>query len=378
MKDFTSERMRGIEKTLIRRINDLKSPSSIDLGMGELKFPTPQSLLERVKEHAAEWNLGYTPNEGLAELRELIAASSGLGVSPDQVCVTVGSEEAIFGLLMVIVSPGDEILVPDPGYPVYASIVKLAGGEPAAYPLFAEHGFGLHAEEIEKRLTPRTKAVIINSPNNPTGAVYAGEELKRLAAILDERQVLAISDEVYGEIAYEGRPDSIARYSSHFAVINSLSKTFSMTGWRLGWCIGPADLIRVFARFHQLAVTCAPAISQHAAIFALRGAADAEKRLYLEELGRRRALAMRCFKESTDLTCFAPAGAFYIFIDISSKAARRGPSLDAALSLLAEEKVVAIPGSAFGARGEGYLRISFAAEPEKIEEGIRRIGRFFG
>ena len=131
----------------------------------------------------------------------------------------------------------------------------------------------------------------------------------------------------------------------------------------------PADLIRVFARLHQLAVTCAPAISQHAAIFALRGAADAEKRRYLEELGRRRALAMRCLKEFTDLTCFAPAGAFYIFIDISSKAVRRGPSLDAALSLLAEEKVVAIPGSAFGARGEGYLRISFAAEPEKIEEG---------
>ena len=229
--------MRGIEKTLIRRINDLKSPSAIDLGMGELKFPTPQSLLERVKEHAAEWNLGYTPNEGLAELRELIAASSGLGVSPDQVCVTVGSEEAIFGLLMVIVSPGDEILVPDPGYPVYASIVKLSGGERVAYPLSAENSFGLRAEEIEKRLTPRTKAVIINSPNNPTGAVYPGEELRRLAAILDERQVLTISDEVYGEIAYEGRPDSIARYSSHFAVINSLSKTFSMTGWRLGWCI---------------------------------------------------------------------------------------------------------------------------------------------
>jgi aspartate/methionine/tyrosine aminotransferase len=370
--------MRGVEKTLIRQIHDLADASAIDLGLGELKFPTPAPILDYVKSHAGEWNLGYTPNEGLPELRDLIASDSGDEVSRDRVCVTVGAEEALFGLLMVIASPGDEVLVPDPGYPAYPSIVEMAGGTPRTYPLLAEDGFRLRAAEVEKNLTKNTKAVIINSPNNPTGSVYAGEELRKMAAILDERGILVISDEVYREICYGEKPDSIARYASRFAVINSISKTFSMTGWRLGWCVASADLIRVFARFHQLSVTCAPAISQHAAVYALKGGADAEKRRNLEELGRRRELALRCLERFTDLKSLAPAGAFYIFVDISGRTGRRGSSLEAALGLLSEEKVVVIPGSAFGVGGEGYVRLSFAAAPEQIEEGIRRIGRFFG
>jgi aspartate/methionine/tyrosine aminotransferase len=378
MRDFTSDRMRGIDKTLIRRINDLKDSSSIDLGLGELKFPTPAAILDHVKARVNEWNLGYTPNEGLPELRDLIARDSGYEVTSDQVCVTVGAEEALFGLLMVLVNPGDEVLVPDPGYPAYPSIVNMAGGTPRAYSLFSEDGFGLKSEEVERHLTKNTKAVIINSPNNPTGAVYLGEELRKLAAVLNERQILAISDEVYKEICFGGKPDSIARHASQFAVINSVSKTFSMTGWRLGWCIAPPELIRPFARFHQLAVTCAPAVSQYAAVFALKGGAEAEKRSNLDELRRKRDLALRCLREFTDLQCLEPAGAFYFFVNISGKAAGRGNSLDAALSLLSKEKVVVIPGTAFGERGEGYVRLSFAAAPELIEEGIRRIGRFFG
>jgi aspartate/methionine/tyrosine aminotransferase len=290
----------------------------------------------------------------------------------------VGAEEALFGLLMVLVNPGDEILVPDPGYPAYPSIVKMAGGTPTAYSLYPEDNFALRSEEVKKNVTAKTKVIIINSPNNPTGAVYSREELKSLARLLDEKGVLVISDEVYRDIYYEDEPDSIARYVQSFVVINSVSKSFSMTGWRLGWCIAPPELAKLFASFHQLAVTCAPSISQHAAVFALKGLAEAEKRQNLEELRRRRELALRCLERYTDLRCLKPAGAFYIFVDISRKISRYGNSLEAAMNLLSKEKVVVIPGTAFGQRGEGYLRLSFAASAEHIDEGLRRIGRFFG
>lgn len=377
-RSFMSARMHGVEKTLIRRIHDLADSSSINLGLGELAFPTPKPILDHVKEKSGEWSLGYTPNEGLSELRSLIAKDCGYGVSPDQVCVTVGAEEALFGILMVTVSPGDEVLVPDPGYPAYPSIVRMAGGVPRSYALRPGDHFVLKAEEVRKKITARTKAVLVNSPNNPSGAVYETEELKRLAGVLDERRILAISDEVYRDIYYEAKPDSIARYVRDFVVINSLSKTFSMTGWRLGWCISPPEVAQLFARFHQLAVTCAASISQHAALFALKGLAEAEKRQNLEELRRRRELATRCLEKYTDLRYIKPAGAFYVFVDISEKGPHPGNSLETSLSLLSKKKVVTIPGTAFGRRGEGYLRLSFALLPEQIEEGIRRIGRFFG
>jgi aspartate/methionine/tyrosine aminotransferase len=369
--------MSGIEKTLIRRIHDLADSSSIDLGLGELRFPTPKSIMDHVREKSGEWNLGYTPNEGLPELRGLVARNCGYPVSSNQVCITVGAEEALFGLLMVLVNPGDEILLPDPGYPAYPSIVRMAGGVPRVYSLSPEDNFALKCEEVEKNITPRTKAIIINSPNNPSGAIYSREELTSLARILDQRGVLAISDEVYRDIYYGTEPDSIAHHVQNYVVINSISKSFSMTGWRLGWCIAPPELTKLFASFHQLAVTCGPSISQHAAIFALKGLAEAEKRQNLEELRRRRELAMRCLEKCTSLRYSKPAGAFYIFVDISSHLSRFRNSLEACLHLLSKENVVTIPGTAFGQRGEGYLRLSFAALPEHIEEGIRRIGRFF-
>jgi aminotransferase len=377
MKKFISERLRGVEKTLIRRITDLADSSCIDLGLGELRFPTPKSIIGHIKEKSGDWNLGYTPNEGLQELRSLVAQKCGYSVSPDQVCITVGAEEAVFAVLMVLVNPGDEILVPDPGYPAYPLIVKMAGGLARTYPLHSENRFGLKYEDIEKRISDKTKAVIINSPNNPSGAIYSREEMIGLAKVLEEHEILVISDEVYRDIYFEGEPDSIARYLKNFVVINSLSKSFSMTGWRLGWCIGQQEIIKLIATFHQLAVACAPAISQRAAIFALKGNAEAERLQSREELRKRRQLAMGFIEKYTDLSYTKPAGAFYIFINIADKIPKYGSSLDISMNLLKKEKVVTIPGSAFGQRGEGFLRISFSPPPEQIEEGIRRIGRFF-
>ncbi len=374
-----SSRLRGIEKTLIRRMNDLADPSCIDLGLGELRFPTPRAILDHVRENLDVWRLGYTPNEGYAELRRLIAEKSPFPVTPDRICVTVGAQEAILAVLMITVDRGDEVLVPDPGFPAYASLVRLAGGEPKAYPLQAENGFRLRAEDVLSALTPQTKAVVLNSPHNPTGAVAGESELRALADGLKDASVLTISDEVYREISFGAPPASIASvagFGGRCAVVDSFSKSFCMTGWRIGWCAVPAELAKPLASFHQLAVTCVPAISQRAAIHALKGAADEERRRNLDTLRARRDLAVRCLKEFADLEPLLPEGAFYMFVNVAAKRARPGGSLEFALDLLAKEKVVTIPGIAFGERGEGWLRLSFAAEPEAIEEGIRRIGRF--
>jgi aspartate aminotransferase len=372
-----SPRMQGIEKTLIRRIHDMADPSSIDLGLGELRFPTPRPILEHIKANLCEWKIGYTPNEGYPELRRLIAERSGvLPVAPDRIIVTVGAQEALLAVLMILVGPGDEILVPDPGYPAYALLVRLAGGEPKTYPLFPEDGFKLKAAHVLGAVGKKTKAVILNSPNNPSGAVYEPEELRTLAEELRSKSVLPISDEVYREIVFDAAPVSMARFTDRCVVIDSFSKSFCMTGWRIGWCAVPEELVKPLSSFHQLAVTCVPAISQKAAILALKGFADEEKLRNSAMLRKRRDFAVQCLKEFTDLGHVRPEGAFYLFVDVLAKKPRFGTSLDIALNLLAKEKVVTIPGIAFGGRGEGYLRLSFAAEEEHIEEGIRRLGRF--
>lgn len=376
-KHWPSERMRGIERTLIRQIHDKADPSCLDLGLGEPSFPTPASIRNHLKANIDRWHLGYTPNAGLRELRELIAGQCGFAVSADQVCVTIGAEEGIWAALTVTVDPRDEILVPDPGYPAYESLVKIVGGVPKKYPLDGKNGFLLRSEDVGSCISDKTKAVILNSPNNPTGAVYSKKELEKLSNILDEKNVLVISDEVYRELYFGEKPGSVADHARNCVVVNSVSKSFSMTGWRLGWCTAPSKLIESIISFNQLAVICPPVISQHAAIFALKGLADEEKKQNFEEMQRRRALALTCLEKYTPFEYIVPQGAFYIFMDVSDKMPEYGNTLEISLRILAEKKVVTIPGVAFGEKGEGYLRISFAASPEHIVEGIRRIGQFF-
>jgi len=376
VKPFLSDRMRGIEKTLLRQINDQADSSCINLGLGEPLFPTPKSILNHLKEKIDDWNLRYSRNEGLQELRELIAENSGLQVTADQICITVGAEEALLSTLMVVINTGDEVLIPDPGFPAYESVVRIAGGVSRNYPLYRENNFSLKYEDVKNNISIKTKAIILNSPNNPTGAIYTSEELVKLAELLEQRGIIAISDEVYRDIYFEERPDSIANYIQNCVVINSLSKSFSMTGWRLGWCITSPELIKPLVNFHQLAVTCAPTISQQIALFALKGFAGEEKLRNIEELKRRRNFSMSCVEKYTDLKYVKPSGTFYLFLDVLSKMPEYGNSLKISLNILSKEKVVTIPGLAFGKGGEGYLRISFASSPEQIEEGIRRIGHF--
>jgi aspartate/methionine/tyrosine aminotransferase len=370
-------RMLGMEKTMIRRINDLADASCINLGLGELKFPTPKAILDHVRENLGAWRLGYSPNEGFPELRRLIAEQSGESVSPEQVCVTVGAEEALLDVLMVLVGAGDEVLIPDPGFPAYPSLVRLAGGEPITYPLLPEDDFAFRAERVTGLITGKTKAVIINSPNNPTGSVHSSKQLETLARGVQALPLTVISDEVYRDIVFGEPAVSFAALADRCVTVNSLSKSHSMAGWRIGWCVAPPDIAKAVRTFHQLAVMCVPSLSQYAAIHALRGFADQELRENLEELRKRRDFAMACVDRYTGFPYVAPAGTFYLFVDVSRRLAKFSNSLDAALKLLAEEKVVTIPGSAFGQIGERYLRISFAPEPDALEEGIRRMGRFF-
>jgi len=370
-------RMLGMEKTLIRRINDLADPSCINLGLGELRFPTPKAVLDHVRKNLDSWRLGYSPNEGFPELRQLIAEQSGEAVSSEQVCVTVGAEEALLDALMVLVEAGGEVLIPDPGFPAYPSLVRLAGGEPKAYPLLPEDNFGLRAEKLLGLVTVKTRAIIINSPNNPTGAVHSSKELQTLVRGVQALPLTLISDEVYRDIVFGEPAVSLAALTDRCVTVNSLSKSHCMTGWRIGWCVAPPDIAKAVRTFHQLAVMCAPSLSQYAAIHALRGFADEETRSNLEELRKRRDFAMACVDRYTGFSYVAPAGTFYLFIDISSRLAKFDNSLDAALKLLAAEKVVTIPGGAFGRIGEGYLRLSFAPAPDGLEEGIKRLGRFF-
>lgn len=378
MSRWLAGRILGMEKTMIRQINDLADPACINLGLGELPFPTPKAILDHVRENLDRWGLGYSPNEGFPELRKLIAEQSEQAASLNQVCVTVGAEEALLDTLMVLVEAGDEVLIPDPGYPAYPSLVRLAGGEAKTYPLLPEDGFGLRADTVLNLITEKTKAIIINSPNNPTGAVLPPRELEALARGLKSLPLTVISDEVYQDIVFEGPSASIAAWADPCVVVNSLSKSFSMPGWRIGWCVAPPDIAKAIRTFHQLAVMCAPSLSQYAAIHALRGFADEEKRMNVEKLRRRRDFAMACIDRYAGLPYVAPAGTFYLFLDISSRMAKAGNSLDVALKLLAEEKVVTIPGSAFGRLGERYLRLSFGPAEDLLEEGIKRIGRYFG
>jgi len=370
-------RASGLDKTLLRQIADLADENCVNLGLGELSFPTPRAVVEGVAREIGRWPLGYTANAGLPDLRALIAARSGPGIDPERVCVTSGSEEALFLTLAVLVDPGDEILIPDPGFGVYPKIVRLWGGVPVPYSLSWDDGFALRTEAIEAVLTTRTKAVILNSPNNPTGAVYAPEDLRRLAEILNERGIVPISDEVYRGIAYgDTPPASILTWAPSGMRVDSLSKSCAMTGWRLGWCVVPPDFIKPVIGVHQLAVTCASAISQRAALIALGGEADEETKQNLVELRRRRDLALQCLRRDVELPVIEPAGAFYILVDVSSLRANRGTSLEIAVRLASEYRLITIPGIAFGPGGEGSLRLSFAGSPEDFAEGVRRLARF--
>jgi aspartate/methionine/tyrosine aminotransferase len=369
-----AERIRNVRKSATRRLYDSAPAGSINLGLGEPDFPTPEVVRKEAARVIEEEPTGYTSNAGLPALRALVAAyhSQGLreGFSADSVCVMNGAEEALFAVVMAIAGPGDEVLLPDPGFLAYPTLVEIAGARATYYRMPAARGFEFDRDSFDRALSNHTKLVFIVSPSNPTSRVISRDDLRFIAKRINDAGVFVVSDEIYRELYFDERPGSISEFYDKTIIISGLSKMMSMTGWRLGWAVGPEEVIRHVTVMHQYVSTCASAISQRAAIAAFSEEGRRATAAMREELLHRRGVMARAIERELRLPYVAGEGAFYIMLDVSEF----GESEDVATRLL-DERVITVPGSAFGAEGRGYLRLSFSIEPSLIEEGIRRIGK---
>lgn len=363
--------LRGIEKSVIRKISDHAKPGSISLGLGEPDLPTPDVMRQAAARIILDEQNGYTLQAGLPALRELVAADyPDLKLSPDDVVITAGSQEALYLALMTLVNEGDEVLIPDPGFVAYATLTQMAGGQSKFYRLPAETGFGFDLNEFRSQLSERTRVVMCTSPSNPTGRTLTATELKQLADAVDEfaKGAYIISDEIYRDIYYTAeRPPSISEFYPRTIVISGLSKSMSMTGWRLGWICGESDAIRSALVLHGYVTTCASTIAQKTALVAWSQEAEIARQEHRAIFHARRDHMLERFHERK-LNAVSPDGAFYTMVDVRE----HGSSMDVAMALL-ENGVVTIPGSAFGSEGEGFLRVSFCAELEKLAAGVARM-----
>ena len=366
----------------IRKFFDLAAemPECISLGVGEPDFKTPWAVREAGIESLEHGRTRYTSNAGLKELRAEIAhyldRRMGLKYDPaKEVLVTVGGSEAIDMCIRALVQPGDEVIIPEPCFVCYEPITTLSGGVPVHVTCRQEDEFRLRADALKAAITPKTKLLIMPFPNNPTGAVMEREDLEAIAEVLRGTNIMVLSDEIYAELNYGLQNHvSIAALpgmAERTVVVNGFSKTYAMTGWRLGYACGPAPIIKIMTKIHQSAIMSAPTTSQYAAITALKDC-DGEIERMRNEYNMRRRLVVKSFNDM-GLSCFEPRGAFYAFPCIKSS----GMSSEEFCTKLLEQKHVAIiPGNAFGASGEGYARVSYAYSVEHLMEAIRRIREF--
>ena len=369
-----AERLRNVRKSATRRLYDSAPKGSINLGLGEPDFPTPEVVRREAIRVIREEHLGYTPNAGIPPLRQHIAAyhSGGLATpfTADSVCVTNGSEEALFTVMMSILGPGDEVLLPDPCYLAYPPIAEIAGAEVKYYSMPARRGFTFDRESFSQALTDKTKIVIILSPSNPTSRVISRDDLRFIAERLRGSNVYVVADEIYRELYFYNRPDTISEFYDKTIIVSGFSKSMSIMGWRIGWAVGPEEVIRHVTVMHQYVSTCASAVTQKAAVAAFSDEGSKATAAMRDELKRRNDVTARAIERELGLPYVQGEGAYYVMLDVS----QFGPSMDTALGLL-DERVITVPGSAFGTEGEGYLRISFSIDSSLIEEGMRRIAR---
>ena len=366
----------------IRKFFDIAAEMKdcISLGVGEPDFKTPWAVRDAGIRNLEIGQTRYTSNAGLKELRTEICRylkrRFDLEYQPDgEVLITVGGSEAIDICVRALVNPGDEVIIPEPCYVCYDPITCLTGGKAVKIPLKQENEFRLTAEELRAAITPRTKLLILPFPCNPTGAVMEREHLEALAEVLRGTDIMVLSDEIYAELNYGAeRHVSIASLpgmKERTIVVNGFSKTYAMTGWRLGYACGPAPIIKVMTKIHQSCIMCAPTTSQTAAVVAVREC-DEEIERMRDEYNRRRRLLVKRFNDM-GLTCFEPRGAFYVFPCIKSTGMT---SEEFCKALLYKKKVAIVPGDAFGESGEGYARVSYAYSVEHLVEALNRIEEF--
>lgn len=365
----------------IRKFFDLAAdmPHCISLGVGEPDFKTPWSVRDAGIRSLELGRTKYTANAGLKDLRKEICTylqrRFELHYQEENVLVTVGGSEAIDLAIRALVQPGDEVIIPEPCFVCYEPITQLTGGVPVHIATRAEDQFRLTADQLRAAITPKTKLLIFPYPNNPTGAVMSAAEVEEIAAVLRETNVLVLSDEIYSELTYGlDRHVSIASLpgmAERTIVVNGFSKSYAMTGWRLGYAVGPAPLIKVMTKIHQSCIMSAPTTSQYAAITALRQCDD-QIEMMRDEYNRRRRYVVKALNEM-GLTCFEPRGAFYVFPSIQISGLTSSEFCE---QLLREKEVAIIPGSAFGASGEGYARISYAYSVDHLQTAMKRIREF--
>lgn len=366
----------------IRKFFDIANTMKdvISLGVGEPDFPTPWEIRKAGILSLEAGKTRYTANRGLEQLREEIShwmeRKYGLSYNPsDEILVTVGGSEAIDGTIRAVVCPGDEVIIPQPSYVCYEPLVRLSGGIPVILETTAEHDFRVTSEMLRGALTDRTKLLILPYPCNPTGGIMERADLEALAEVLHGTDVLVLSDEIYSELTFGGKrhvsPAAVEGMKERTVVVNGFSKTFSMTGWRMGFACGPAGLMEQITKIHQFAIMCAPTTAQYAAVEALRHGDDAVKAMK-EEYDMRRRLIVAGFNR-LGLSCREPMGAFYAFPCIRSTGLT---SEEFCERLLYAERVAVVPGTAFGQGGEGFIRASYCYSTDHIKEALRRIGRF--
>ena len=365
----------------IRKFFDLAAdmPHCISLGVGEPDFKTPWSVRDAGIRSLELGRTKYTANSGLKELRgeicNYLQRRFDLHYKEENILVTVGGSEAIDLTIRAVVQPGDEVIIPEPCFVCYEPITQLTGGVPVHIATRAEDQFRLTADQLRAAITPRTKLLIFPYPNNPTGAVMSAAEMEEIAAVLRETNVLVLSDEIYSELTYGlDRHVSIASLpgmAERTIVVNGFSKSYAMTGWRLGYAAGPAPLVKVMTKIHQSCIMSAPTTSQYAAITALRQCDD-QIEMMRDEYNRRRRYVVKALNEM-GLTCFEPRGAFYVFPSIQISGLTSSEFCE---QLLREKEVAIIPGSVFGASGEGYARISYAYSVDHLQTAMKRIREF--
>lgn len=363
--------LRGIEKSPIRQITDRAKPGDISFGLGEPDLPTPDVIRREAIRVIQEEQNGYTLQAGLPALRERVAGDyPQLSLSTDQVIITAGSQEAMYLALMTLVEAGDEVLIPNPGFVAYPTITRMAGGRPTFYQLPATRDFSFDLDDFKRHISSKTKVVVCTSPSNPTGRTLTNDELRGMAQAVEQSgcDAFIISDEIYRDLYYTGeRPSSISEFYPRTVVITGLSKSMSMTGWRLGWILGDESVIRAAHLLHGYVTTCASTISQKAALAAWSDEAAAARTQIRATFQRRRDHLLASLRE-VGLRCVTPEGAFYTMVDI----ARYGSSMEVAEAIL-EGGVVTVPGNAFGSEGEGFLRVSFCADLPVLAEGVKRV-----
>ena len=381
MRNPLADKVVEIKPSGIRKFFDIVSEmkDAISLGVGEPDFETPWHIRDEGIYSLEKGRTFYTSNAGLKELKVEICNYMKRKQNIDynfknEVIVTVGGSEAIDIALRAMINPGEEVIIPQPCYVSYEPCTVLAGGVPVIIDLKAENEFRLTAEELEAAITEKTKSLILAIPNNPTGAIMTKEDLEKIAKVIIEKDIIVISDEIYAELTYDREHVSIATLPGmreRTILINGFSKAYAMTGWRLGYACGPANIIEQMTKIHQFAIMCAPTTSQYAAVEALKNG-DEDVKEMREAYNQRRRYLVNAFREM-GLECFEPFGAFYVFPCIKEFGMT---SDEFATSFLEVEKVAAVPGTAFGNSGEGFLRISYAYSLDNLKIAMERFKRF--